>query len=107
MQVDSHARVRREFDYTHFKGISVEVESEDELDNLRSEHRVKKVWPVELLEIGDKGSRPNPMPSDQDPLSNALKSAYDPYVETQIHRLRSEGLTGKGIKVAIIDTGVM
>lgn len=34
------------------------------------------------------------------------KDVFSTHVQTQIDLLRAEGITGKGIKIAVIDTGV-
>lgn len=36
----------------------------------------------------------------------ATTDAFSPHVMTQVDRLRGQGVVGKGIKVAIVDTGV-
>lgn len=36
----------------------------------------------------------------------ATTDEFSPHVMTQVDRLRNQGVDGKGIKVAIVDTGV-
>lgn len=46
------------------------------------------------------------VPSDGLTQRQATTDAYSPHVMTQVDRLRNQGVVGKGIKVAIVDTGV-
>lgn len=73
---------------------------------------VKNFWPVKVYDM------PNPRiewtgNSDQEYATLAKRSAYDvakdtfsPHVMTQVDKLRAEGYTGKGINIAVIDSGV-
>lgn len=70
---------------------------------------VKSVWPVQHHTLPDydtkwTGTKPSslhPSGSKRD-----ITRQYPPHVMTQIGRLRADGITGSGIKIAIIDTGV-
>lgn len=79
--------------------------------NIASIPAVKNVWPVEKVYL----------PSDQrlwagnqlrhtDHLirksGNGTGAPYPPHVMMQVDKLRAEGITGKGVKIAIIDSGV-
>lgn len=71
-----------------------------------------KVWPVTVI----------PRPNDEviwagapkEPEVASLRKREDDdteddfstHVQTQVDLLRAEGLTGKGVKIAVIDTGV-
>lgn len=39
-------------------------------------------------------------------MRQATADTYSPHVMTQVDRLRNKGFVGKGIKVAVVDTGV-
>ncbi|KAH7317027.1 peptidase S8/S53 domain-containing protein [Stachybotrys elegans] len=98
-----------------FRGMSFRVDNTQELNeterSILSLSNVKKLWPVQIT----------PRPNDQViwvadsqtvPLDLSRKrqapveNAFSPHVMTQVDRLRAEGYTGKGIKIAVIDTGV-
>lgn len=101
-------------DYKLFKGISVKLNdvenAEAKASKIASEQpSVKKVWPVSVIPKPDAvwnwvaPSGPAVMSSletrsDEDPLSI--------HVMTQVDKMREKGITGKGVKVAVVDTGV-
>ncbi|EUC27525.1 hypothetical protein COCCADRAFT_41775 [Bipolaris zeicola 26-R-13] len=70
---------------------------------------VKNMWPVQHHTLPDYdtkwvGTEPSKLNSSlfkRDVIGN-----YPPHVMTQIDRLRADGITGSGIKIAVIDTGV-
>ncbi|KAF4119399.1 Serine protease, subtilisin family, partial [Geosmithia morbida] len=108
----SEGTTRLKLDYTLFKGVSVQL---DDVDNaeakasvMASAPAVKNVWPVELYD------RPNPKkswagtPSRTPALSKRdnTSDTYSPHVMTQIDKLHGQGITGKGIKIAVVDTGI-
>lgn len=110
-----------EFDYELFQGISIQLDesdsAEDRASQLASLPAVKNIWPVRLFErpgLGEGVVRRN---STDNPavLQNALHKRQcngtsslgnAPHVMTQVDRLHEQGITGKGIKIAVIDTGV-
>ena len=72
---------------------------------------VKKVYPVRLY------SMPNPEKvwagTGGQPHDHAITSrdvgkndTFSPHIQTQVDKLRAKGITGKGVKVAVVDTGV-
>lgn len=115
--------LRRTLDYKLFKGVSIQLENgtagndlDAAISQIASQDNVKRVWPI----------RWNPLPNDtviwkggEDPLSgvgsNAWRKrqlgsngsdAYAPHRATQVDLLHAEGVTGKGIKIAVVDTGI-
>lgn len=105
-----------QFDYKLFKGASIQFHdtetAEERADRLASLPSVKQLWPVRLYRI------PNPRIEwtgnpDQDyavskkrDINETMEDVFSPHVMTQVDKLRANGVTGKGIKVAVIDTGV-
>ena len=105
-----------DFDSPLFRGSSVEFSNglpeEEQLNTLNAMPSVKKVWV----------NREVPRPDDEvvwtgPPSSEPLRSrkgfkradanyTYPPHVMTQIDKLHAKGITGKGVQIAIIDTGV-
>lgn len=105
-------------DFDLFKGVSVQLHDVDKADEkaakLAAQPAVKNVYPVQLYPM------PNPkidwIASDSkkgsvDTKTNKLsaradKDEYPPHVMTQIDKLHEKGITGKGVKIAVVDTGV-
>lgn len=106
---------RKNFNYQLFKGASIELNREDAakttLKDIKDMPGVK-VWPVTVI------PRPNdeviwtgtPDPPEQADLRRRQEGLpeddFSTHIQTQIDLLREEGITGEGIKVAVIDTGV-
>lgn len=75
---------------------------------------VKQVWPVQRYKrpanttISSISSDSSHLSDASDLLRRATsgKDSYAPHVAVQVDKLHAEGITGKGIKIGIIDTGV-
>ncbi|GAB0135528.1 subtilisin-like protease [Epichloe bromicola] len=120
---DGKTRMRLDFDL--FKAVSVQLhnvdKAEEKATKLAALPQVKSVYPVTLYKrpnpkiewIAQKGStmqkaaltsradgpdRPHGPHADTD--------TYSPHVMTQVDKLRAKGITGKGVRVALIDTGI-
>lgn len=92
-----------------FQGVSVQLNdlktAEAKAQNISKHDTVKKVWPVYLYDL------PKPKYQVVDPSAAAQFSSNDtdtfgPHVMMQVDKMRAKGITGKGIKVAVIDSGV-
>jgi subtilisin family serine protease len=95
-----------------FKGASFKVNNANESDTaatLLADSRIKQVWPVRMIEFprlnngvvgvnATESRRIRARAEDDDD--------YAPHVMTQIDRLHAEGITGKGISIAVLDTGI-
>lgn len=101
-------QVRREFNSDIFYGLSIRVanmtNAQHKMQKLKG---VKAVWPVQVMEhsaeyeaekqqLGVLGRRGMDIGAEP-PWNHAL---------THVDELHKEGLSGKGIKIGIIDTGV-
>ncbi|KAF6793422.1 subtilisin-like serine protease pr1c [Colletotrichum sojae] len=113
---------RLDLKYRLFNGASFRVEDDEEPDatagKIAGKGSVKAVWPVRKIQM----PKPNPSSigrngttaSAGDALLRSIKNrrdeaaadTYSTHVMTQVDRLREAGFTGKGVKVAIVDTGV-
>lgn len=113
IKVANDGTTRMKLDYKLFKGASVQLHdienAEAKAASIASSASVKNMWPVELYEI------PKPfVKSIGEPTSDAAglskrdneTAAYPPHLMTQIDKLHKDGVTGKGIKIAVVDTGV-
>ncbi|KAK0388929.1 hypothetical protein NLU13_2506 [Sarocladium strictum] len=116
--VQNHGTVRMELNYKLFKGVSVvlnDVEKADEtvMKIAEANPAVKNVWPLQTYSIPKPKvewiGKPNFQSSDlkkrQDG-SNGTVESFAPHVMTQIDKLHEKGVKGKGIKIAVIDTGI-
>lgn len=116
-KVDSgEIHTRKNFNYQLFKGASIELTKND-----TAEHTLKdikemsgvRVWPVRVIPRPDDeviwtGTPKEPEHADlrRRQEGEEEKDDFSTHVQTQIDMLRAEGITGKGVKVAVIDTGV-
>jgi subtilisin family serine protease len=109
--------LRRTLNYKLFKGVSIQLENstadlETAISQIASQDNVKQVWPVRRIPLpndtviwkgGDGPLSRNAGRKRQ--LSNASES-YAPHKSTQVDLLHAKGVTGKGTKIAVIDTGI-
>ncbi|TQV99640.1 subtilisin [Cordyceps javanica] len=99
--------VRVHFDFEHFKGASIQVNDSQVATNAtyalyRSRSpAAKNVWPVYVYD------RPILDATEVTPSGlNARDDTYSPHVMMQVDQLRAQGFDGKGVKLAVIDSGV-
>ena len=99
--------------YSLFKGCSFQLhdvpDSSTALREIANLAAVKQVWPVRATQEHEE--RPVTQGFDAPNTSPILKrqatnATYSPHVMTQIDKLRAKGITGKGVRVAVIDSGV-
>ena len=108
---------RMEFNYKLFKGSSIQFNdatiAEDKATELANLPAVKQVWPVKLFQapdpkvewVGDPKMKPD-LPFTKKAFNASTVDTFSPHIMTQVDRLRANGITGKGIRIAVIDTGV-
>ncbi|KAG9048751.1 hypothetical protein FS837_012114 [Tulasnella sp. UAMH 9824] len=96
--------LRREYDADDvFTGVSLKVKSDKDLLALAEVPHVKSIKPVFVH------PRPEPVTFYQPTGKNDPKlppDTFSTHVMTGVDKLHAEGYTGKGIKVAVIDTGI-
>ncbi|KAF7723370.1 hypothetical protein EC973_002069 [Apophysomyces ossiformis] len=92
-------RIRHEFDFINAISVSFATPTDAVQFFERAKQDIKRIWPVNWV------SKPSVI---QTPAQDAIiPSLFEFYNTTGIQRVRDElGLTGKGMKVGIIDTGV-
>ncbi|KAL2753080.1 hypothetical protein ACRALDRAFT_1052831 [Sodiomyces alcalophilus JCM 7366] len=113
---EEHAVKRRDLNYKLFKGTSINFRdvdtAEERARDIGNLPAVKNIYPIEYYDRphdeviwrGNPGReymqnrRRHVDPEDEDD--------FAPHLMTQVDRLRDEGLTGAGLKVAVIDTGI-
>ncbi|KAI8239397.1 Minor extracellular protease vpr [Colletotrichum sp. SAR 10_96] len=118
------ADTRMEMSYRFFKGVSFQVKESNAAHHdsalfrrqMAGSSRIKNVWPVKTikLDLPEDNSAPNQGSSTANALvkrqggapGNSTKDTFSPHIMTQVDKLREQGITGKGIRVGIIDSGV-
>ena len=104
-------------DYDLFKGVSVQLhdikKADEKASKLAAMPAVKAVYPVQLFKMPSPKIEWIAQNTTHTKGSGLLSSraddkvdTYSPHVMTQIDKLRAKGITGKGVKVAVVDTGV-
>jgi hypothetical protein len=112
-QAEPAFETRRELDHSLFKGISIQIDpenGEEAAAQLAALPAVKNMWPVEWIKgptMKDKAKRgPQELATKSKRQSNGTADAPYTHVMTQVEKLHKQGFTGKGIKIAVVDTGV-
>ncbi|KAK2590907.1 hypothetical protein QQS21_011405 [Conoideocrella luteorostrata] len=111
--IKKNGDVRMTLDYDLFKGVSVQLHdvenAEVVVNKLAALPAVKTVWPIKLHNIPETEVHWAGNPTSSNSLAsrdNSTADTFSPHVMTQIDKLRAKGYTGKGIHVAVIDTGI-
>ncbi len=101
-------------DHSLFKGVSIQFKdlasAEEQAGKLSALSSVKQVWPNkvyyppkdEVVWTGTSGGQE----FIQKVKRQNGNDTFTPHVMTQVDKLQAEGVTGKGIKIGVIDTGV-
>ncbi|KAJ6260039.1 Cucumisin [Drechslerella dactyloides] len=95
-----------------FNGVSFDLE-DDTADNraiIESWGEVVQLSPVRLYDatapVGRKVTRDVATLISRQAENNLTVDAYPPHLQGNVNKLRAEGLTGSGIKIAVVDTGI-
>ncbi|KAJ4344848.1 uncharacterized protein N0V89_012592 [Didymosphaeria variabile] len=107
---------RMDLSFRFFNGVSFQVKpstnhtGSDIITQIKARTEIASIWPVRSSKLQ--------MPETQSPTASAdstsrlvkrqdqKEDTFSPHVMTQIDKLHAEGVTGKGVQVAIIDSGV-
>ncbi|KAJ4326312.1 hypothetical protein N0V84_003178 [Fusarium piperis] len=115
------AKPRAEFNSRLFNGVSFQVlnangsDGKQVLQQLEALAQVEAVWPVRAVHLNTPETSEPPAANDttgdtlrqrQITPRDTAKDTFSPHVMTQVDKLRAEGVTGKGIRVAIVDSGI-
>ncbi|KAG5930872.1 hypothetical protein E4U53_002086 [Claviceps sorghi] len=108
--------VRMQYDSKIFSGLSfkfddahISKEKAQEVLNLPS---VKRMWSVSMMDTASRKHRifgnqeSKLVVRDDNDLAARALDTYSPHVMTQIDKLRAKNITGKGISIALVDTGI-
>ncbi|KAG5974449.1 hypothetical protein E4U58_003065 [Claviceps cyperi] len=112
--INGEASTRMVLDYKLFRGLSFQFHNiqaaEKRSKEIAAMPAVKQMWPVKLVSrqaIGDALVVGTPQDSNVTVGGDMLpKDTFVPHMMTQVDKLRAKGITGKGVRVALIDTGV-
>lgn len=113
-QIETEGETRLKLDYKLFKGVSVQLndveKSEAKAAKIAALPVVRNMWPVEVYSIPDSTFKSvgiaGGKASSLQKRDNNTADTFSPHVMTQVDKLRAKGITGKGIKIAVIDTGI-
>lgn len=109
-----HATTRLNLTYSLFKGVSVQFHDADTAEgkvmNIAQFASVKAAHPVRAINGPSQQKRLwNSQPS-RDPVlikrQEEGEDSYSTHVMTQVDKLRAKGITGKGVKIGVVDSGV-
>ncbi|KAH7317017.1 peptidase S8/S53 domain-containing protein [Stachybotrys elegans] len=128
LQAEPEYDTRIELNYELFHGVSIQLRgidnAEQRAQQLASLPAVKAIWPVRLIDRpdptwhetgGNKTSfdssayvkrKPSTTEHVKKRQDNGTTGGYAPHIMTQIDKLHAEGITGAGIRIAVIDSGV-
>lgn len=107
-----------QYDYKLFKGASIQFDDVDHAEDLAvmmtKMPAVRRSWPVKMISLptpeihwqGTPGKDYSAVQRRDLDGRDAKNDTFSPHTMTQVDKLRAEGATGKGIKVALIDSGV-
>lgn len=98
-KLDAHEDVKilKTYDSDVFKGLSIES-GEHNLDTLNEVAEVEQAWPASYIEL------PTIEVQELGKISNAAN--YSVHQTTGVDKVHAAGYRGKGVKVAVVDTGV-
>jgi len=111
--IDASKRV--DLNYKLFKGASIQLNDLKGVDtkvaNIAKMPAVKKMWPVKLYSVPEHtvhwvGNPRDDAGHEKRQAPDTGKDEFTPHLMTQVNMLRDKGILGKGIKIAIVDTGV-
>ncbi|UQC76278.1 subtilisin Carlsberg [Colletotrichum lupini] len=106
-----------------FKGVSFQVKNVGEAHHdsallrrkIESSPRIRSLWPVRTIQLAKPEDHGAPASGaitkanarrQEAAFGNSTKDTFSPHVMTQVDKLREQGITGKGVRIAIIDSGV-
>ncbi|KAG5993799.1 hypothetical protein E4U52_001636 [Claviceps spartinae] len=112
--INGEASTRMVLDYKLFRGLSFQFHdvqaAEKRSKEIAAMPAVKQMWPVKVvprqsidgaLVVGT--TQDSRVVKRNDILP---KDTFAPHMMTQVDRLRAKGITGKGVKVALVDSGI-
>ncbi|RUS18771.1 peptidase S8/S53 domain-containing protein [Endogone sp. FLAS-F59071] len=91
--------IHHEYTSPVFSGVSVEFENAANIQEYIDHGDVKAIWPVHSV--------PGPKPiKNYQPKTGTKSAPYNDHTLTGVNQVHQMGITGKGVKVGVIDTGI-
>ncbi|KAL2161782.1 hypothetical protein VTH06DRAFT_7566 [Thermothelomyces fergusii] len=106
------ASLRKDLRFKLFKGASIQFKDTETADQLAAQvaemPKVKAVYPVRRYPVPNHvvHSTGNATAEVLAKRQAAGKDTFSTHLMTQVNKFRDAGITGKGIKIAVIDTGI-
>jgi subtilisin family serine protease len=91
------AKILKTFKSEVFAGLSVESETEN-VDTLQAVAEITRAWPMAKIKLAP--ITPSAVFSD-----DAAAANYSVHASTGVDKAHEAGIFGKGVKVAVVDTG--
>ncbi|KAK3681811.1 peptidase S8/S53 domain-containing protein [Podospora appendiculata] len=109
--ISDDATLRKELHFDLFKGSSIQFKDIEKAEETAAKvaelPAIKQIWPVKTYPVPEHTVHYTGSVL-QDVLSKRQESGKDlftPHLMTQVNKFKDAGIVGKGIKIAIIDTG--
>ncbi|ERS98667.1 uncharacterized protein SPSK_05917 [Sporothrix schenckii 1099-18] len=112
--IAANASKKMDLNFKLFRGASIQFHAPDETSTvdataqLQALPAVKRMWPVRQYRIPEHTRHwvANLSSDDDHARRAAADDTLSTHVMTQVTQLRAKGITGKGVRVAVVDTGV-
>lgn len=121
-EIDKQGTKRMQLEFKLFRGVSVQLSdlqgAEQRAALFAAMPAVRNVWPVRLYRmpspkvewIGSGGplqAEPRRLAGRSEEVAHGeARDDFTPHVMTQVDKLRAQGITGKGTRIAVVDTGI-
>jgi subtilisin family serine protease len=113
---------RMDLSFRFFKGASFQIQTSRSnssatdsfqfLRRMQAEPRVRNIWPAGITRRNEPDGPQLPdaalstAPNTRGKRQAQIERTFSPHAMTQIDKLLAEGVTGKGFRIAIVDSGV-
>ncbi|CAI6091527.1 hypothetical protein V2G26_007363 [Clonostachys chloroleuca] len=113
-QVAANGITRMKLNYTLFQGASIQLHNLADAKRIANDLAnlpvVKGMWPVKMRQSAKPHVEWQGTVGQSYTLYNEKRGRksdeFPPHVMTQVDKLRGEGYTGQGIKIAVVDSGI-
>jgi subtilisin family serine protease len=110
---DVQVEPRMDLTFRFFKGVSFQLKRSssnssdwDFLRQMKAQPQVANIWPTQIITRTGQGGAAIPAQRKHIKRQSELEDTFSTHVMTQVDKLHAEGVTGKGYRVAIVDSGI-